>query len=360
MQKLSIAVRLITLCVCLGITSECYGQTTAPEHKNFFQKLIASFETKSKDPYNEQQKAAHLARDGQYDAALSILEPIYRKNSHNLSVARDYAVVLGWAGHDQEAVTVYETLPPEQPDYVLAAVAHSYRTLNQPDKALAVYQLGLQTYPANVVFAEGEIRSLMDKADYSTALAKANDDLIKNGERTQILTAKQDAIQALITQADQKGVALARAQNYQEALNVLAPLHTQYEKETRVTQDYLSVLSWAGGHDDMVVSLFDSLQSRDQPDFVLEAVGASYRRLNQPDKALTIYQFGSSKYPDNVQFVEGVIRSLSDLHNYDAALAIGKNDLGVHGQRPEILAAIKDAESYKPKPKKHSRHKASH
>lgn len=348
----------VTMIINLALSTTCIAQTSSSDHPNIFQKFISSFETKSKDPYNEQEKAAHLARDGHYDAALSILEPIYRRNSNNLSVARDYAVVLGWAGHDQEAVTVYETLPPEQPDYVLAAIGHSYRALNQTDKALAVYELGLKNYPTNVVFAEGQIRCLLDTGDFKGALAKANDDIIKNGERASITAAKQDAIQDIITQADQQAVNLARAQNYQEAINILGALHAQYVTEVRVTRDYLSVLSWAGGHDDMVVSLYDSLQSGDQPDFVLEAVAVSYRRLNETDKALALYQEGSSKYSDNVQFVEGIIRCLADLHNYDAAIAIGTNDLTVHGQRPEILAAIHDVE--KLKPKKHAHHKLQH
>lgn len=363
---------ILPLIMCVAITSSLCDLSpvkalaepsevtdTQTKAQNFFEHLVAKFKTPTTNPYTEQDKAAQLARDGQYDQALVVLEPLYKKNTHNLSIARDYVSVLSWAGRDQEAVTIYESLPPQEPDFVLAAIGHSYRKLNQSDKALAVYRLGLASNPDNVSFVEGEIRCLADKEDYDTALARANDDIIKHGDRSEIIAAKQDISFTVLKQTQDKAVSLARSGQYQQALDILSDLHAHHEGDIVITRDYLSILSWAGGHDDMVVALYDSLQSQNEPDYVLEAVGVSYRRLLQSDKALAIYEQGLAKYPDNVIFAEGTIRCLADLKKYDEALAKANDDVRVHGQRPEILAAIKDIERMKPKPHKHTKKKIS-
>jgi tetratricopeptide (TPR) repeat protein len=141
-------------------------------------------------PSDAQDKAIKLARDGHFDEALVILGDLHNKDKNNQYITRDYATVLSWAGHDQDAVDQYETLTTKPlPDYLLAAAGHSYRQLHETDKALATYREGLRTYPDNVVFAEGEIRCLMDAGAYDDALAAANNDLSLHGNRPEITAA---------------------------------------------------------------------------------------------------------------------------------------------------------------------------
>ena len=358
--------------LCLFITLINLGISGAPDivwaqpvstetpQASFFDRLISKFRTPTNNPYTDQDHAAQLARDGKFDEALKILEPIYKSNTNNLTIARDYVAILSWDGRDQDAVTIYETLPAKEPDYVLSAVGHSYRKVNQPEKALAVYRLGLDSYPDSVIFAEGEIRCLADKQDYDSALSKANEDITKHGERGEIVTARQEINQNLLKIAQDKAVSAARAGQYQQGIDALGDLHTHHPEDLTVTRDYLSVLGWAGNHDDQVISLYEGLPPGDEPDFVLAAAAGSYRRLGKSDKALGIYQQGLSKYLDNVTFTEGIVRCLTDLKKYDDAIAVAREDFGIHGQRPEIVAALQDAERMKPKPKKHGRHKRSH
>ncbi len=308
-------------------------------------------------PPTDQDKAVLQARDGKYDEALATLDRLHRQDPANQSVTRDYIAVLGWAGRDQDAIDLYQTLMSQQPDYMLAAVAHSYRKLNQPDQALNLYRAGLQQYPSNVIFAEGEIRCLVDENKLDEALAKANADLAAHGDRPEIVAAKQDiqkaiqdAIQVNINKEDQRAVDLARNKHYPEALVILSDLHTQHPDDLNVTRDYLAVLGWAGGHDAQVVALYKTLPAGDEPDYVLEAVGHAYRKLHQSNDALAVYQQGIEKYPDSVIFAEGEIRCLVDVGRYDEGMAKADANLATYGKRPEIVDIKKNITRVKPKP----------
>ena len=316
--------------------------------------LLAKVQKPAKDIFAEQDQAVQLARSGQPDAALEILEPIYKSNTNNLSIARDYAAILRWAGRDVEAISIYEGIPAHEPDYVLAAIGHSYRKLNQTDKALEVYRLGGRDYPTNVTFTEGEIRCLVDKEDFDTALARTNEDIAKHGERPEIIAARKDINELLIKRRHDNAINLARTGQYQQALSVLTELHAQYPNDIATTRDFMAVTAWAGGHDDSVVAIYESMGSTDQPDYVLSAAAGSYRRLNKTDKALATYQEGLRRYLDNVTFVEGIIRCLLDANKYNDAILIANEDIRIHGSRPEITSALQDAQNLKSKNEKHT------
>ena len=326
---------------------------------NIMGKIRALFSAPLHAPVTDEDKAVQLARDGQDEEALTILSRLYQKDKSNQTIGRDYTAILGWAGHDQEAVDVYQTLPVQEPDYVLASVGHSYRKLGLYDKALAVYRQGLKQYPKNVLFAEGSIRILADSGDLDSALLNANDDLSKNGERPEVVAAKNDIILAMVKRDDEKAVDLGRNKQYPEALAILSDLHEKHSDNLTVTRDYLAVSGWAEGHDEQVVGLYKTLPDGDEPDYVWEAVGHAYRNLHQSDMAFDVYQLGLKKYPDNVIFAEGSIRSLADQKKYDAALAMANADLKTHGNRPEIVDAKKNVLRLMPhKSSKHSKKKS--
>ena len=304
---------------------------------------------------DEQDKAVKLARAGQYDEALATLSRLYQKDKNNASVARDYAAVLSWAGHDQDAVNVYETLPAPtaqqpQPDYLLAAMGHSYRKLNQTDKAAAVYRMGLEAYPANVTFAEGSIRCMVDQGQLDEALTAANEDLRAHGDRPEIVAVKNDIQQLLMKREHDKAVELARDHHYPEAIAMLQQLHSEHPDDASITADYLAVLDWSGGHDAEVIELYKSLPPGNQPDYVLEAVGHAYRNQHQYREASEIYSLGAQQYPDSTTFTIGQIRILSDSGRYEEALARANEDIRVHGPRPEVVAVQKDLEHAGPGP----------
>lgn len=327
--------------------------------KSIMQKLRAFLSPIRHVPSSQQQRAVDLARQGQYEPALALLEKLHERDKSDNDLTRDYATVLSWAGHDQQAVDIYDSLPEREPDYVLAAIGHSYRQLGQTEKALKIYRQGVKRYPENVIFTEGEIRCLIDKDDLETALSKANQDLVKNGNRSQISIAKGDILQIMFRRDEQKAVELARQHDYPQAVNRFHDLYSQHSDDAILTRDYLATLDWQGGNDDQVVALYKTLPAGEQPDYVLEAVGHAYRNLQQYDKAQAIYEEGLRRYPDNVVFAEGAIRSLVDQKKYDAALVKANEDLRAHGDRPEIVDIKKNILKLKPHATRHVSYKKS-
>jgi tetratricopeptide (TPR) repeat protein len=319
---------------------------------SWIQKFIQRLHQSTPKPPTEQDIAIDHARKGQYDQALAILAKLYNKDKTNQSVARDYATVLSWGGQNQPAVDVYESMPQEpQPDYLLATIGRTYRELGQSDKALDVYQAGVKQYPDNVIFSEGVIRCLIDKNDLDNALSEASNDIAKHGIRPEIAMAKRD---------DQTAVELGREKRYAEALAILSRLYMQHGDNPDIARDYLAILGWAGGHDAEVVAFYKKLPPGNQPDYVLEAVGHSYRILKQPEDAQAVYAAGMRQYPDNVVFTEGAIRSLVDQKKYNEALAMADDDIAAHGKRPEIVDIRKNILRLKrPAPTHHHKKKTT-
>jgi tetratricopeptide (TPR) repeat protein len=310
-------------------------------------KIMALLNPPAHRPLTEQEEAVQLARQHHYEESLAIFERIYPTEKTNENVVRDYTTVLSWAGQDKKAVDMYQTMRPHQPDYVLAAVGHSYRELSQLSSALDIYHLGTQEYPDSTLFAEGEIRCLADLGRPEDALAKANENLAKYGERDAIKSAQRDLTVVInkinVRNEEDTAVSMARQNKYAEALAMLNDLHNKNPENQSVLQDYLAVSGWAGGHDDQVIALYNGMPvDVQQPDYVLEAVGHAYRQRSQWDMALQIYRQGLLRYPNNVFFAEGVIRSLADQAKYDDALVVANNDIRLHGNRPIILDARKN------------------
>ncbi len=292
----------------------------------------------------QRDKAVALARDGKYDEALTALSKLHEQHPDQTGITCDYLAVLGWAGHDEESVRLYETIPADQPDYVLSAVGHSYRILNQPEKALAAYRLGEQKYPEAVVFVEGEIRTLADQGKLDDASTRADEDLRLHGARAEIVAAKADVVQAQIKLERDKAVELARNGKYSEALTIFRGnlLDADHTTDASIRQDYMATLAWSGKHDVEAINVFKSLKDEQQPDFVLAAAAKAYRNQRHADTALTLYRRGEQQYPDNTIFQIGEIQSLLDMKKTDEASKKIAAYESVHGITPELAAAKRD------------------
>jgi biofilm PGA synthesis protein PgaA len=146
----------------------------------------------------EHDKAVALARAGDTAAALATLDRLYRERPDDLGIARDVVLISNWAGRDEQAIRVFEALPPgPHPDYVLEAAARSYRGLGRWREAAALFGRGRQQSPGNPAFAAGEVRSLVDGGEAARARALADEVLRQRGERLEVLLAAGYAADAL-------------------------------------------------------------------------------------------------------------------------------------------------------------------
>jgi biofilm PGA synthesis protein PgaA len=137
----------------------------------------------------EYSAAVEVARAGDANIALPVIEERYRENPADLSVVYDYILVLGWANRPTDAIAVYESLPPgDKPNYLDAAAAREYRDTGAYDQALALYRAGRERHPDDLTFAYGEILTLTDAKRAEEAAAEAASLLIAHPQDIELLS----------------------------------------------------------------------------------------------------------------------------------------------------------------------------
>lgn len=188
--KTALLTSVALMCMSFVLGAQAQTGDTAP---------AAPLAAESSYPWTaEREDAVRVAREGDTKSALKVLKKLHDEHPDDIGTTRDYIAVSGWAGHDSEVVRMYKELPEgqTQPDYVMAAVAQSYRDLKEPGKALAIYKEGLKQSPDNSTLIAGEVRSVTDEKNAGEALGLAVKDIKAHGDRVDVLLAASYAAQA--------------------------------------------------------------------------------------------------------------------------------------------------------------------
>lgn len=91
---------------------------------------------------SERENAVQLARDGNVESGIRLLERLRQANPDDKGLKADLVVLYQWAGRDADAVALGEqTGHASLPDYALWALARSLRTTNRHAEALSIYTL---------------------------------------------------------------------------------------------------------------------------------------------------------------------------------------------------------------------------
>jgi len=88
------------------------------------------------------QNAVQLAREGNYDKALQLLQVALKETGNAPEVLSDFIVILSWNEQFHEAIRNYENLAQRinPPNYVILEAARCYRLTGQYDTAISLYQ----------------------------------------------------------------------------------------------------------------------------------------------------------------------------------------------------------------------------
>lgn len=90
-------------------------------------------------------EAVQLARNSQYDKALTIFKQLETQGDYSINFWADYLTVLAWAGKNQEVVDLstaqFGTTLDPLPDYTLLAIARAYSNLGELSQSDRVYAL---------------------------------------------------------------------------------------------------------------------------------------------------------------------------------------------------------------------------
>jgi biofilm PGA synthesis protein PgaA len=152
---------------------------------------------------SNRERAVTLARRGDLEQALAILDRLHRAAPDNVAVAQDYVVVLGWAGRDAEAIDIFRSLPRERAaDYAISAAARSSRNLGRYDEALDLYRSGRARWPDNTEFPVGEVHTLLDADRNDDATELARQLAAEHPDDADVLTAYGRALQLQGRHAD--------------------------------------------------------------------------------------------------------------------------------------------------------------
>ena len=187
--------------------------------------------------YAEYEALIQRARAGDYGSALAMLRERVASAPSDRRAAFDRIIIAGWAGRSDEVLAAYgeleqagaaRTAPPQ----VLAAAAGALRDQKRWDEALARYREGRQRYPAEPVFALGEVGVLADSGQAAEAVSAG-----------QALVRKQpDDVDSRLALA----YAQARAGEPYEALFEADQAYTRAPKRADAVRAYVGALQRAG------------------------------------------------------------------------------------------------------------------
>jgi len=123
------------------------------------------------DPETTLARARELIKEGKYKEAISLLSPFISEPMKYPTIYSDYLAILVWDGRYDEAIVMYENLPPSFPrrPYLLRNMAKAYYEKRQFLNALSLYQSALENIPLDEEVQKGVVLTLIQTGDYAGA-----------------------------------------------------------------------------------------------------------------------------------------------------------------------------------------------
>jgi biofilm PGA synthesis protein PgaA len=153
--------------------------------------------TGEKDFKAVRQNAIYAARQGDYQEALAILEPLYLQAKDDSDLLYDYLTVLSWAEQDQKVITLINKVDIEKaPLFVVSAAAKSLRRLGKWEASESMYRLGIRRFPDDIDMQVGLVLALTDAGRPAEALRLAGEFINNNPGSNEILLAQAYSAEA--------------------------------------------------------------------------------------------------------------------------------------------------------------------
>ena len=125
----------------------------------------------AKDLDAEHDRAVFLARDGNYDESLSLLEVLLFQTEWTETILHDYLIILSWSGDYERVLEHAARLKIDKaPRQVAAAIAWSARELERYEYARTLYQDMIQRFPDQLDVHLGYFLCTAEAGNPETAL----------------------------------------------------------------------------------------------------------------------------------------------------------------------------------------------
>ncbi len=283
------------------------------------------------------QKAILLARNGELEEAITLINKALKETNNAPEVVSDYIVILAWAGRCQEALNIYEDLPADYtpPNYLLPEVAKCYRVAKKYDKSIKLYKkylsLEIKDKEQEITHQEatkGLVYTYLDSNRIDTARQYVEERITKepkneNWLRRFLIIDIAEKEEELI---HQQSIMYARNGDFEKAFALINEALKKSNNAPEAVSDYIVILAWAGQYYEAIL-VYEKLPENYIPsNYILPEVAKCYRIVKEYDKAIALYkQYLSLEIKDKEQEIthkeatKGLIYTYLDSDQIDTA-----------------------------------------
>ncbi len=279
-------------------------------------------------------KAVELARKGSCDEACKLFDEALALSRNNPSILCDKIVSLCWAGRNEEALKLFETLPSgfDVPAYVYPEAAKAFIAVGEPEKAAKLCREALAKSPGCKPEERALLESLlaMRKYDEAASLLRKSAELRKSYGPS------------LAKELHEKGVELARQGKGDEADRLLSEA-SLFDSDPKIAYDRIVSLCWAG-KDKEAVALYEAMpKGSEPPAYALRELAKSYLLLGAPEKALPLSRKALSERPGDADAAELCFDACAALKDFEGAAKLLDGAPQLKGRLSKRLAqAMRD------------------
>lgn len=298
-----------------------------------FSTLSAYASQPFRDPGASHTRAKELIREGNFKEALSVLAPFIENPMMYPDIFSDYLAILVWEKHYNEAIDIFENLPPSFPRraYLMRNVGKAYYEKNEFSQAFSLYQAALKETPLDEEARKGLVLSLVRIGNYTKALEYI-DSFLKVSPTVDLILTKADlllrtggylealkAYDELASREDIDSERVAKIRDdliaslpYEQRQRMIKELDAAAQKDTVAQSGYILALILNKEYETAIVRFESAKNELDfYSDDVLCWIAWAYFKTGNMEKAKYYYQSVIDTNPDYIRAKMGLAYCLS-------------------------------------------------
>nr|WP_320147033.1 hypothetical protein [uncultured Anaeromusa sp.] len=337
-------------------------------------KILVQHQTLQGSLEESHQRAIELSRAGKMNEALVLLQELSQHPESGDAIWYDYLTVLQWAGNNKATIELFQQRyggkEDAVPGFVLRSLGGAYYQLEEFEKSQRYYTLAVAKgeLPSRLQLAEAAMRSgdvTTGQAIYVSLLKETPDNGAVYLSRSNMALYRKDflqsqtdyrkALELMASESDsekrrdfdaERAAVLIRTDELQQAILLLQPYMSGGKGNKRMECDYILALRLRGDYKQAIVEatrLWPDLG--DVPTYGLQALGDSYLRLDQYEKADAVYAVLLKREPTRVAAYLGQAYGLTARGRVSEGVALYRKTYALDAAAVSRVIAI-DANSF--------------
>jgi biofilm PGA synthesis protein PgaA len=283
------------------------------------------------------ERVRGLVDEGNYNKALVLLSPYISEPLRYPRATSDYIVILVWAGRGDEAIRMFESLPPSFPRraYLLRNVAKAYFDRREFTKAFLLYQSVIEKTPSDIEAQKGLVMSLIEAGELEDALEYLNRFHVKDDVEFELMKAyllfkKGDYLDSLQLYQRIKETEEVNEEEIDRKIDDLiaslsqgrrADLLSQLTKSAAL-EDYIVALVIYKDYEKAIQVFEERKPFLQKSDYLLSWIGWAYFKEGDVEKAKEYYNLILQRNPEYTRAKIGLAYCLAEEIRSTEALSI--------------------------------------